>query len=88
MTTKNKINAIRYALDHLHIQGRRSLEVILSVMRNLRDWEENSDFDYKTIQLLLEEITVCGEEDVNHLLACIQMLDELIEEENNGAKDQ
>lgn len=88
MKTKNKIDTIRYALDRLHVHGRISLEAILSAMRKLSEWEENIPFDYKTVQLLLDEVVVSGEEDINRLLACIQFLDDLIEEEENGIKDK
>lgn len=89
MNYQRKIETIRYALDHLHVHGRKSLEAILSAMRNLSTWDGlGKGFDYKMIQLLLDEVVVSGEEDINRLLACIQMLDELMGDEKNDSPDK
>lgn len=87
MTASSKIEVIQYGLNHLHINGRTSLECLLSAIRSLSSWDGlQKNFNYKAVQTALDSVVVCGEEDINHLLACIQMLDELIEEEKNLAE--
>ena len=79
MNSSNKIEMIQYGLTHIRVRGRESLEAVLASLRQLSSDKE--DIDFKAIQTALDLVTVSGEEDINHLLACIQMLDDLIEEE-------
>lgn len=89
MMAQTKIEVVRYTLDRVHVHGRKSLEGILSAMRKLSTWNGlGKGFNYKMVQVALDSVVVSGEEDVNQLLACIQTLDELIEEENNGTENE
>ena len=78
MNYADKLSMIRYALGKIKVQGRESLEAVLLALRKLNSGEE--EIDFKAIQSALNLVTVSGEDDINHLLACIQMLDDLIEE--------
>lgn len=89
MDSSTKIRTIRYGLNQLHISGRQSLGGALIAMRKLKEWDGlGHGFDYHTVKTALETITVNGEKDVDTLLACIQILDELTEEENHESNNQ
>ena len=84
-----KINLIIALLNSIKATGRTSIEGLLYAIHHLKRWDgQGKSFDYEMIQAALEQVTVRGERDLNSIVRCYQLLDEVMKEDPHDGHDK